>query len=482
MNGNGDELQGFYDEVDRLHDHPGLDRRPVKRRRERSRPSDGAPVIVRLSDVVAKPVEWLLDGGIPVGSLSLLAGDPGEGKTTLALDIAARVSTGRPMPAGPPVTGRPSGVVILTAEDSLETTIRPRLDAHGGDPNLVVAVQGVREQGHERHLDLGRDLAALEEAIDEVRARLVIIDPLSAYLGKTNSWQDSRTRDVLTPAAKLAERRHVAILGLMHLTKASDRRALYRLQGTVGFVAAARVVMLVGTHPEDGGRPRADRRRVLVFHKVNNGPERPSVAFRVGGGPIEWCGEVDVTADDLSAPPQRSTAATKKASAERALAESLADGEWHPSATITDQVRERVDCGVHVVRNAAASLGVERKDRGWPAVGWMRLADTGAESRTTDRGAMPPHERKSTVGDSRQQAPTVPTATEGAVAGVSPVRDEPPAIATDAAEIGLPPGVIGTELRGGIWRGITADGDEVRLHARLVNTLRGRKLLGKTLR
>jgi len=153
----------------------------------------GARVVVKcLADVHAEPVAWLWRGRLAKGKLSLLIGDPGYGKSMVTLDIAARVTTGSPWPdQGHAPLG---DVVVLTAEDGLSEAVRPRLDAMDGDPKRVYVIQAIRDQGGEREFDLTRDLEHLEATIAGCHATLVVIDPVSAYLGKTNSWSDAEVR------------------------------------------------------------------------------------------------------------------------------------------------------------------------------------------------------------------------------------------------------------------------------------------------
>ncbi len=139
------------------------------------------PVLTNLSEVEPLPVEWLWRGRIPRGAITILDGDPGLGKSTLTLDLAARVTTARPMPDG--TEGVPGGVVLLSAEDDVARTIVPRLRAAGADCSRVVAFSAVADKdGKEDIPSFPSDLSALEEAIERVGAVLVIIDPLVAYL------------------------------------------------------------------------------------------------------------------------------------------------------------------------------------------------------------------------------------------------------------------------------------------------------------
>ena len=178
------------------------------------------PVVVRLDTVAPEPVQWLWPDRLPRGKLTLLIGDPGLGKTFLLLDLMARVSRAAPWPdAG---TASLGASVLLTSEDGLADTIRPRLEALEADCGRIHALTAIREAGQERPVSLAHDLAQLEGVIERTQAGLVGVDPLSAYLGDRDSYKDPDIRRVLGPVAALAERTRSAIVGIMHLTKTSS--------------------------------------------------------------------------------------------------------------------------------------------------------------------------------------------------------------------------------------------------------------------
>jgi hypothetical protein len=209
----------------------------------------GEAEIVRLATVQRERVSWLWRGWLALGKLTICDGDPGVGKSVLTSDLGARVSTGRAMPDGS--RGVLGGVVILSAEDGLGDTIVPRLLAAGADCNRVVALTLMRDDQGERLPCIPDDIAAIEAAIAEVDARLVIIDPLMAYLGAgTNSWRDQDIRRALAPLAAMAERTGVAVLIIRHLNKATTMSPLYRGGGSIGIVGAARSAWMVGYVPD----------------------------------------------------------------------------------------------------------------------------------------------------------------------------------------------------------------------------------------
>ena len=259
------------------------------------------PVLVNLASVQRERVDWLWPGRLARGKLHLLDGDPGLGKSTTALDLAARLSRGATMPDGSPANG-PDGVVILSAEDGVADTIRPRLEAAGADLARIVALTAIVDADGERMPGLPVDLAALEAGIRKVDAALVIIDPLMAYLpSDVNAHRDQDVRRALAPLSALAERTRAAIVAIRHLNKSAGGHALYRGGGSIGIIGAARVGLLVARDPDD------DERHVVAVTKSNLAAEPPSLAFRlvedaeIGVARVEWLGESEHGASALLA-------------------------------------------------------------------------------------------------------------------------------------------------------------------------------------
>jgi hypothetical protein len=263
------------------------------------------PVLVSLADVQPEPVRWLWPGRIALGKLTLLCGDPGLGKSFVTLDLAARVSSGKCWPDLPILPNPAGGVVLLSAEDDLADTIRPRLDVAGADPSRIVAIQAVRKvqttgQTREEYFDLTEDLPALEAAIERTAdCRLVVIDPLTAYLGKTDSHKNAEVRGVLSKLFDLAARRKAAVLAVTHLNKAGGLPAIYRAMGSLAFVAAARAVWAVVRDEND----ETGRRRLFVPVKNNLGADESGLAYSLettdGAARVAWeAVPVEMRADD----------------------------------------------------------------------------------------------------------------------------------------------------------------------------------------
>jgi hypothetical protein len=260
----------------------------------------------RLSTVKPERVEWLWPGRIPRGKLTLVDGDPGLGKSVLTMDLAARVSSGQPMPGEERQAGEdrePAGVVLLTAEDGLADTVVPRLQAAGADLERILALEAVPET-LPRPPRLPDDSDWIAQSVQQVSAALVIIDPLMAFLsGKVNSHRDQDCRLALHPLAKMAEKTGAAVVVIRHLNKATGGSPLYRGGGSIGIIGAARSGLLVARDPDD------PERRVLASLKCNLAKLPPSLAYSIspadnGAIRVGWVGESAHTAASLLAVPQ----------------------------------------------------------------------------------------------------------------------------------------------------------------------------------
>ena len=258
------------------------------------------------SEVTAQPVAWLWPGRLALGKLALLDGDPQIGKSLVTLDLCARLSSGRPWPDGTAPPGPQSA--IINAEDREDDTICPRLWALGADLGRVfflprdAALGGV-------DFCLPARTEALERALTQTGARLVVIDPITVFLAAgVNTHSDGGVRRALRPLAALADRHGCVPLLVRHLNKDGRHQALYRGLGSIGLVGSCRSAWLVAADPRIKGR------RVFAQEKNNVGPSQPSLAFDVvdaGGGlpAVNWLGTTDWGADALLAaaadrPPQ----------------------------------------------------------------------------------------------------------------------------------------------------------------------------------
>jgi archaellum biogenesis ATPase FlaH len=257
------------------------------------------PIVVQLSTVPPEPVRWLWPGWLPEGALAVLDGDPGLGKSTLTLDLAARITRGWVMPPG---DGRdygrpPAGVLLLGAEDSLKHTVRPRLDAAGADAERVYSLEAIQQKDTDRPPELPGDLDLMRSRIVAWGVRLVVVDPLMAFLSEqTNAHKDQDIRRCLRPLSRLAGDLGIVILLLRHLNKLSGGPALYRGGSSIGISGAARASLIVGRDPN------ADR-YVLAMNKCNLGARPPSLAYRLESSGlacrIVWEAEVDLRPDEI---------------------------------------------------------------------------------------------------------------------------------------------------------------------------------------
>jgi len=215
--------------------------------------AETSPELIKLSEVKSRPIEWLWEGRIAIGKLSIISGDPGLGKSLITISMAAIVSRGGEWPVDG--TNAPLGsVLLMSAEDDLADTIRPRLDAALADVNMIDALPMVKcvdqtGQQSRRFFSLTSDLPVLEMALKtRPDFKLVVIDPISAFTGKTDTHNNSDVRGLLAPLAELAQKRRVAIVCVTHLNKGSGA-AIYRSMGSLAFVAAARSAFVVTKSP-----------------------------------------------------------------------------------------------------------------------------------------------------------------------------------------------------------------------------------------
>ena len=327
--------------------------------------------VVELATVVPERVTWLWPGYLPAGKLVLVDGDPGDGKSTLSLDLAARLSTGSPMPDGSTTT--PTSVLLLSAEDGIADTIRPRLDAAGADMTRIGVFDGVFDGETTRPVELPRDVIEMERLVVERRVGLVVVDPLMAFLGGVDSHNDQSVRRALHPLSRLADRTGATFLVVRHLNKMSGGKALYRGGGSIGIAGAARAVHLVAPDPDD------DTRRLLAVVKSNLATKAPTLAYRLvsddlhGCAAIRWEGATAHTAEDLVRTDEE--AAPRR----EAIAFLEAILSFEPTLA-TDVVKQAKSVGIaeRTLQRARADLGVRVARKGFGPgshVEWSLLGD-----------------------------------------------------------------------------------------------------------
>ena len=315
--------------------------------------------IIRMSDVELTPVEWLWKPYLPFGKLSVLQGNPGEGKTYFAMHLAAACTNGKLLPNMERM--EPFNVIYQTAEDGLGDTVKPCLIETGADLDRVLVIDDSEVQ-----LTLSDE--RIEKAIIENNARLVIIDPIQAYLGAdVDMNRANEVRPIFMRLGQVAQRTGCAILLIGHLNKAAGMQSLQRGLGSIDIAAAVRSVLFIGKLKHD------PTMRILTHEKSSLAPPGASLAFSLGDeGGFRWVGEYDITADEMLSgiEPQRET---KTQQAKDLICTLLAGGKQVLSEDIDKAALERGIPG-RTVRDAKRELGDALKSKiveGRKKVFWM---------------------------------------------------------------------------------------------------------------
>ena len=322
-------------------------------------PKKDSVKIIRMSDVELTPVEWLWKPYLPFGKLSVLQGNPGEGKTYFAMHLAAACTNGKLLPNMERM--EPFNVIYQTAEDGLGDTVKPRLIEAGADLDRVLVID-------DSDVQLTLSDERIEKAIIENNARLVIIDPIQAYLGAdVDMNRANEVRPIFMRLGQVAQRTGCAILLIGHLNKAAGMQSLQRGLGSIDIAAAVRSVMFIGKLKHD------PTMRILTHEKSSLAPPGASLAFSLGDeGGFRWVGEYDITADEMLSgiEPQRET---KTQQAKDLICALLAGGKQVLSEDIDKAALERGIPG-RTVRDAKRELGDALKSKiveGRKKVFWM---------------------------------------------------------------------------------------------------------------
>lgn len=361
-----------------------------------------AATVITFSDVQPKPIDWLWPNRIPVGKLCLFDGDPSTGKTTLTIDIAARVSTGKAWPDGTPnIRG---DVLLLSAEDGVEDTIAPRLLAAGADLRRVhtltqVPVKGADGATRMAPPSLPRDIPIIKRIILRHGVKLIVIDVLMAYLsGQVDSHRDQDVRRVLHELAMLADETGCAIVLVRHLNKAAGGNALYRGGGSIGIVGAARAAFLIARDPNDPDR------RILAVTKSNLAAEPPALAYRLVDVPqygcacVEWePNPVEYTASDLlSTSSDNDSGASNEAASW--LSGLLADGDLAASEVFREA--EAAGFSKDQIKRAKARAGATTTKHGMTG-GWVWSLRDERPKGAKEAGSNGPHASRPSRGVTR---------------------------------------------------------------------------------
>jgi hypothetical protein len=398
----------------------------------------------RLSEIKPRPIHYLWPPYIALRKLTLLDGDPGQGKSWITAALAAAGSVGHGLPGCQPF--EPFQTLFL-CEDETEDILRPRLDLLGADTSRILGRDAL--SGEPVDLSADADLAKLDEMIAGHRPRLVVIDPIQAFLGgRTDFYRPNEVRAALSPLLRLAQRHGCALLALRHITKARNARSIYAGQGSIDFTAAARSVLLAGSAPGDPDL------HALAQIKSNLGPFGPTLAYRFSKTRFIWDGTSALTAHDLLAADPHDDDASSELEARSFLRDFLAGADPLPARLVLQAARE---AGIpeRTLRRAKAREGIRAMRQGFgPGSLWLwclphrlqRLPESSIDSHTQPWQPMEAGARQTAAtvagagaeqclarpAEECQRKVIAPPATSGSTPGDSPsslssgsVEDEP---------------------------------------------------------
>lgn len=301
--------------------------------------------MIRMSEVQSQEIEWLWYPFIPYGKLTIIQGDPGDGKTTMVLNLAAKLSKGEALDKNMKVT-EPVNVIYQTAEDGLADTVKPRLELAGADCERIIVID-------ESDKSLSMVDERLEEAIVRTGARLLILDPIQAYLGGGMDMnRANEARDMTKKLGALAEKTKCAIILIGHMNKASGNKAAYRGMGSIDFFAVARSVLLVGRVEGESNT------RAVVQIKNNLAAFGHPKAFALSEDGFKWLGDYEITVDEVLG------GITPKANKMEQAKQMLRELAETQSAVLSNEIFDRAnELGIskRTLENAKKELGVQTR-------------------------------------------------------------------------------------------------------------------------
>lgn len=301
--------------------------------------------MIKMSDIEAQEIEWLWYPYIAYGKLAIVQGDPGDGKTTLILNLAAKLTKGEGLDENMKVT-EPMNVIYQTAEDGLADTVKPRLLQAGADCEKVLVID-------ESEKSLSMLDERIEEALIKTGARVLILDPIQAYLGSgTDMNRANEVRNMTKRLAALAEKYKCAIILIGHMNKAAGNKAAYRGMGSIDFYAVARSVLLVGRVE---GEPNI---RAMVQIKNNLAEFGHAKAFRLSEEGFRWLGDYEITADEVLG--GYAPKINKLEQAKDLLRELSKELEKVESNSIYDMAKEQ-NISKRTLENAKREMGIRAK-------------------------------------------------------------------------------------------------------------------------
>ena len=301
--------------------------------------------MIKISEIQSQEVSWLWYPFIPYGKLTIIQGDPGDGKTTLVLNIAAWLSKGEGLDSEMKLS-EPVNVIYQSAEDGLADTVKPRLELAGADCERILVID-------EKEKSLSMVDERLEKAIVKTKARMLILDPIQAYLGGGMDMnRANEARDMTKKLGALAEKYQCAIILIGHMNKAAGNKAAYRGMGSIDFFAVARSVLLVGRVE---GEPNI---RAVVQIKNNLAAFGHPKAFALSEDGFQWLGDYEITADEVLG--GIAPKANKMEQAKRLLRELALTSDAIQSNEIFDMADEQ-GISKRTLENAKRELGIRAR-------------------------------------------------------------------------------------------------------------------------